>query len=146
MRRGVTLIETLAAVALLGLVGSLLAVGLGGAGDAARIAAAVSAVRDLDQRARVVSESAAPATLRRHSNGRLLIETASPGGEVVIMAERWAPKAVHLTLWTLSGDAVDAIRFDRRGRSLDYRVDIAAAEWRISLTVSGMTGWIEEAP
>ena len=145
MRRAITLIETLVAVALLGLTASILAVALGSAGDTAQVTAAISIIRDLDERARTLSQSAGPATLRtQHS--RIWIEAPDADGLDAIAAERWTRPTTAIKLSGLDGAALDAIEFNRLGRSPDYRVDIAGAERMLALRICGLTGWIEEAP
>ena len=144
MRRALTIIETLVAVTLVGLAGGILAIGLGGVGDAARITEAVSIARDLDQRARSVAQAEAGATLR--SNGGLLRVEVGSSDQRSVVAERQTHRAVSLSLRAPSGAILETIRFDGLGRSRDYVVTIEASDHRATLAVCGLTGWIEEAP
>jgi hypothetical protein len=155
VRRAVTLIETLAGTALLGLVASAVAIGLCSAGDAGRLTEAVAIVRDLDSRARALAQSAEPDAepnaqpiILRHNarSGSLRIERAAASGQRETLAARAIPEAVELTIRRPDGGAIDAIAFDRLGRCADYRVDVTVTQRTVTLAISGLTGWMEEAP
>ena len=142
--RAFTLVETLAAAALLGLVASVVALGLAGAGDKARLGEAVTMVRDLDQRARELARSGGPVALGLDGElRRMTITGVERRGS--ILAERWLPSAVDVTLREPGGSAVNSITFDRLGRSRDYTVQLAASGNDLVLSVSGLTGWMEES-
>jgi len=142
--RAFTLIETLAAAALLGLVGSVAIIGLAGAGGRARITEASTAVRDLDQRARELAVNEGPVTLLFDEEARQLsVRGRAPSRAV--LAQRSLPIPVELILTDAHGRAVEAVSFDRLGRSPDYGAEITASGAAVTFRVSGRTGWIEEA-
>lgn len=140
-----TLIETLAAVTLLGLVGSVVVVGLAGAGDRAGMAEAVAMVRDLDQRARELAVNEGPVALVTVFEARRTrVVSAEPSNP--ILAERWLPEAIELSLRDARGRDLDAINFDRLGHCHDYVARIGAGDSSLTLSICGLTGWMEESP
>lgn len=140
-----TLIETLAAVALLGLIGSVVVVGLAGAGERARMGDAVAMIRDLDQRAREVAVNEGPVMLLIDSEQRR-VRVVSAERDDPTLAERWLPDAVELALQDARGRDLDAINFDRLGHCHDYVARIGAGDGSLALSISGLTGWMEESP
>ena len=141
MRRAITLIETLAAIAILALETGAFAIGLAGAGARARITEAVGAVRDMDQLARSLSQTDGELALR-HDDHRVSLLRQSEW-RVGRLAQRPLPRAIEVSL-EQSATAVDTIWFDRFGRCQDYTVHIRGPGHVVGLQVSGLTGWMEE--
>lgn len=136
--RGLTLLETLAAVALLALAASALAVSLGGATDAERLAALRAELLDLDARARLLARSAGGAVLSLEDDGARLRVAAPAVAEPAL--RRALPRPWTLRLERRAGEAEGAVAYDARGRCPDYAFIIATPAGEHRIPVAGLTG------
>lgn len=143
MARGLTLIEMLAVVTLLALTVSLLTASFAGSVGAARLREAASIVREADARARLRSRTTGPIRLTlSEDRSALLLRTdeSADGGPAPIKL----PEFARAFLLSADGTApLGSIRFDRLGRSRDYRIRIELGELARSLHIAGLTGWIQ---
>ncbi|MEO1006939.1 MAG: prepilin-type N-terminal cleavage/methylation domain-containing protein [Planctomycetota bacterium] len=147
MVRGVTLIETLLVIALLGLLAGFATVGLSGAGERSRVLEARSAVFELDGRARQLASRENGARLVR-SDGVLTLHAGNNDRNAVSYRRMPAPLDVRVRPQS-GGSPLDEVVFDSRGRCPDYEFEVVRARdasiverWR----VSGLTGWAERVP
>ena len=135
-----TLIELLAVIVILSLVAGTAIVSLAAAGDSARLHSTVAAWRDLDSRARMLGRSVGPTamtvdqernevTLRAMQTKELLAMLALPQGVTGEIGGR---------------PPVDAIEFDRFGRSDDYHVELRTSDRAVEWQVCGLTGYVVE--
>jgi prepilin-type N-terminal cleavage/methylation domain-containing protein len=146
MARGFTLVEMLAVVTLLALTVSLVTASFAGSVDSGRLSEAESVVRNADAQARLRARTSGPVRL---SVDRSVINLEREFGA----RDRISSNRVSITLpnharvFMLSADGMETlelIRFDKLGRSPDYRVRIELGASLRTLRVAGLTGWIEE--
>ena len=147
MARGLTLIEMLAVVTLLALTVSLVTASFVGSIDSARLREAESIVRDTDARARLRARTTCP--VRLSADRSSLVLQCDELGVHEPTSNEPAPIALpdHARVFLLSADGTEplsSIRFDKLGRSRDYRVRIELGESSRTLHIAGLTGWIEE--
>ena len=144
MRPGLTLIEVLAVVTLLAIAAAMATAGLSAAHEAAQLREAASIFRNADAQARFLASTGDQVILRI--------------GEESNTVELWPVGIGRVRAFTLgshvsarlldrAGDArIDVVHIDRRGQSTDYRVSLRVGERAGTLRVSGLTGWVEQAP
>lgn len=134
--RAFTLIETLAVIVLLALIGTMIGTGLVHADDSGRFSATVAMIRDTDGLARMHARTAGRAVVMRLLSDPARLQLAQYEDEP--LAERAVPKRIQVQI------SANNIVFDRSGRSIDYIVEISAGELRRRLEIRGLTGWITE--
>lgn len=142
MRRGgLTLIETLAVVVLLGITAATTLTHLSGATDSARLREAGAIVRDADARARLLAQSEGPLFLELDAD-RGAVSVRDPGGRVLLARE--LPARVRVEAVDENSQPIEQIVIDARGRSGDYTIVATLGDRRDAWRVAGLTGWIEE--
>lgn len=141
MRRGFTLVEILAVVALIALVFITTAPTLVGVAGTGSLDAATERFIDLDARARLLASTGCGAVLEQDDGGWVVRSGAADGSDPVA---QWRPRGVSISLRSLQGDIITGIRYNTRGRSVDYlaRIDHDGGFRRVS--VAGLTGWVVE--
>lgn len=136
--RSFTLLESLAAVALLALAAGTVAVQLSPSVGSARAEDARSIVLDADARARLLAARGGGVALSIDA-GRVAIRVGDDDSPVV---GRMLPEGVAVSLLTpTSREPIPELRFDRLGRSSDYLLAIEAAGARSETLVAGLTGY-----
>ncbi len=140
---GLTLIELLAVMVILGLTVSVAAVGLSARTSEAKLSDATSTLASLDASARVLARKGHLVELRFDPSG-LSIELVDLCCETGIAFERQLPVGLTLELWEMpTGIPAERIRIDSRGQSDDYRVRISLNDHSSSVMFAGLTGWYE---
>jgi type II secretory pathway pseudopilin PulG len=140
-----TLIETLAVVMLIGLAAIVMTPMLAGATDSTRLNDAVRRFLDLDTRARLLAHQESGLMLRIEDEACVVVVDAESDVQESTPIVQWAHGTqIQLKIETADGRTVDSIMYDRGGRSVDFDVVITAGELRSSLSVAGLTGWVEE--
>jgi len=139
--RGLTLLEMLAVVTLLGFCAALVMGFTGSSRGGESFAAVAGAVQDFDARARVCARQYGPVRMARGDDGRSLVLTSVVGGDPISRYDpgpsiEWA--AVSLCRHSADPDIV----FDAAGRSDDYLLRIEQGSRSLTLHVAGLTGWI----
>lgn len=146
MARGLTLIETLVVLVLLGMLAGVAAVGLAGASDRARLMDARASMVDLDSKAR--SASLAGETVCLLVDDRVAKLTTR--SDDTMLASRTIASNIEARLLDADGIVLlKDIRFDSRGHTNDYRLVLNMKNQRESgraWSVSGLTGWSEPVP
>lgn len=146
MARGLTLIETLVVLVLLGMIAGIAAAGLVGASNQAQLLETHSIVLDLDGRARSAA-LAGEAPVLMIDKGGLSLHT---GSERDVLASRTLHGGVEVRFLDAEGLAsIEALRYDARGHTRDYRMVLSLGDDhdRVrSWSVSGLTGWSESLP
>lgn len=136
--RSFTLLESLAAVALLALAAGTVAVRLSPSVGSARAEDARSVVLDADARARLLAARGGEVALSIDA-GRVTIRVGDDDSPVVA---RMLPDGVVVSLLTpTSRERIPELRIDRLGRSSDYLLAIEAAGARSETLVAGLTGY-----
>lgn len=144
MRRGAfTLIEVLAVVTIVALATAALTIGLGAADANARLRALTADLIDLDARARLLARTDGTCELRfpRDEAERevaLVLVSHEDAFSTVVL-----PMSARAEARTLDGDPLEAVRFDRSGRTPDYSITVSMGDLTAAWTVAGLTGWIE---
>ena len=134
--KGLTLLETMATVAVLAVVIAVLAPTLNGAAASADRSA--RDVLELDAWARLAATREGPVDLVIGENRRRVMARNGIRMREVVLSTRLSAHFV------VDGESVGAIRVDGLGRSEDYEVvlvdlDDGLVRWR----VAGLTGWAE---
>lgn len=143
MGRGMTLIETLVVLVLLGMLAGVGAVALAGTNTQASVIDAYTDVLDLDGKARSAALRGESLLLRMHEQR---IELVQPTSQETI-----ASRSVNANLTVQWFDAagfepVSMLRFDGRGQTQDFQLAIGVVGDPTSQRrwiVSGLTGWPE---
>ncbi|QKK07503.1 MAG: prepilin-type N-terminal cleavage/methylation domain-containing protein [Planctomycetota bacterium] len=136
--RAFTLLECMAAVALLALTAATVAVRVSPSVESARMDDARSTVLDADARARVLASRGAEVTLAV-VDGRVLVWVG--GGESPAV-DRWLPDGVAVSLLNPdSREAIAKLRVDRLSQSPDYILSVESAGGRSGTLVAGLTGY-----
>lgn len=144
MRRGgFTLIEVLAAVTIVALATAALTVGLGAADANARLRALTADLIDLDARARLLARTDGACELRFPRDEAEREVTLVLLGREDMFTSVALPMNGRVEARTLDGHPLEAVRVDRSGRSVDYRVMVALDELAATWAVAGLTGWVE---
>lgn len=140
---GLTLIELLAVLVVLGLTVSIAAVGLYSRASEAKLSDATSTLASLDTSARVLARNGHLVELQFDPSARS-IELVDLCCESSISVERRLPGGLTLEIWHMpQGIPTDRIRIDSRGQSDDYRVRISVQDQSSSIMFAGLTGWYE---
>jgi len=139
--RGLTLLEMLAVVTLLGFCAALVVGFTGSSRGGESLTAMAGAVQDFDARARVCARQYGPVRMSRGSDGRTLVLKSVVGGDPIFEIDpgpsiEWS--AVSLCRHSADPDIV----FDAAGRSDDYLLRIQQGSRSLTLHVAGLTGWI----
>ena len=91
-----------------------------------------------------------PTTIRRTAPAGAAFEAATgarPSADASLhVGACEQPRSDRPTASAHDSSALDAVTFDRLGRSHDYAAEIATSGVGGAFRVSGLTGWIEEAP
>lgn len=135
-----TLIELLAVIVILSLVAGTAIVSLAAAGDSARLHSAVAQWRDLDSRARMLGRSVGPTAMTVDKERNEVSLRAISSNELLAMLA--LPQDVTGEIGGSS--PVDAIEFDRFGRSADYYVELRSSDRAVQWQVCGLTGYVVE--
>ena len=138
-----TLIELLAVIVIISLIAGITMANLAATDDDATLRAAVAAVRDLDQRARIFSQTGEHVTLAPSRTRDALLLKTSRDSETVAAAQMPRGITVHLDLPRTRRETV---RFDSFGRSGDYRVVLRRGMDTLVWRVHGLTGVLAEEP
>jgi prepilin-type N-terminal cleavage/methylation domain-containing protein len=138
-RPAFTLIETLAVVVLFSLATTLGLWSLVGAGEAARLGEAASLAREADALARLWARGGQSVELVSTDSELIVASSAGP------LTTLRLPASVRVEFALDSGPASDptpgaGIRFDRAGRSPDYRVLVRGSAAAKRFAVAGITG------
>lgn len=141
-RRGFTLVEVLATVAILGLVMSLGMAALGGVLETAADREAAAIVRDLDARARIAARTLGPAQIVAVDEGHAVAVVVAATGEPVVRRDLPAGRIVRFV--DLQGHPLAAVAVDASGRSIDHVVELVGARGVARLRVAGITGLVAE--
>ncbi|MFI4853466.1 MAG: Tfp pilus assembly protein FimT/FimU [Phycisphaerales bacterium JB065] len=140
---GLTLVELLAVLVILGLIVSVAAVGLSSRSTEARLSDAASALASLDTSARVLSRKGHLIELRFDLSSTS-IELKDLCCEDGAATQRRLPAGLILEIWEMpSGVPTEQIRIDSRGQSDDYQVRISVQDQGVTLAFAGLTGWYE---
>lgn len=143
MDRGMTLIETLVVLVLLGMLAGVGAVALAGTSTQANVMDAYTDVLDLDGKARSAALSGETVQLRLHEQR---IELIQPTSQETI-ASRSVNANVTVQWFDAAGfEPVSMLRFDGRGQTQDFQLTISVVGDPTSQRrwiVSGLTGWSE---
>lgn len=142
-RAGFTLIESLAVLALLGLVFGAVGTGLLASADRrSEIDSTTSLLVQADARTRLEARRTGAQLLRLATNRQTLIRSSTSqltGDDTQLAA--WSHR-VRVTLLDEHGSPTEELLIDRTGRSADYSIQIAGGGQTQTLKVSGLTGWI----
>lgn len=146
MARGVTLIETLVVLVLLGMLAGVGAVALVGTGVRASVMDAYASVLDIDGKARSVALNGGHVIVRVHEHRIELQEV----DRIETLATRTVNPSLSLHFFDEAGfERISTLRFDSRGHTDDYQLSIrpkgkpgSHGHWAIS----GLTGWSEPMP
>lgn len=136
---GLTLVEVLAATALLGLVGSLFLESFSGVTERARVQALVRGLEQLDARARLHARTGTPVAIALDPAQRRLLAIVRGSGETLTAVE--VPDRCEVAL--LRGAAIHekSVVLERGGASPDYAFDVKSTFGETRIDVSGLTGW-----
>ncbi|MEM1185655.1 MAG: hypothetical protein AAGI53_11740 [Planctomycetota bacterium] len=137
MTRALTLIETLAAILLLGMAFALLAPGLAPVSEDAKLDAFIARFVDLDRRARLLARRGDIIEIRNTSLPSPAVSLRL-NDEAVAMIELPPEYRVELVA---DSDALDVVLFDRQGRSIDYQIRCRNGVSARRYAVSGLTGF-----
>lgn len=152
---GLTLIETLAVVVLLGAISSLVLLGLNRRDDNTKLRIAEARMRHLDRTARIFAQTEGGSVIRPASSEtkvttfEVIAFTDSPvDQEGVVLLREALPDGVsgRLSLETPVGPTRESVAFDRAGRTTDYTFTLQAGDSTWRRLVSGATGWQEALP
>ena len=139
-RRGYTLIEVLAVVAILGLVAVAVSPSLARAVVTDPVARAARLVRDADRAAR--QQAAGCGAVMSMRDGRLLTTVANE-----VISTLTLPNTVSVAWSTDSGTPVESLSLDRGGRSIDVFIDIRSPTLTKRFRILGLTGaWLALEP
>ena len=142
-----TLIETLAVIALLGIVGAVFAAALARPAESARFDTVASALLDLDGRARRAALSEGPIVLRvdRDDQAIVVVRASDAPDDTPLMAVTY-PSGIEIALSPHNGieDEGTPIHINAAGRSVDYRIVIRTDRTTIVWDIAGLTGWVSE--
>ena len=139
-RRGYTLIEVLAVVAILGLVAVAVSPSLARALVTDPVARAARLVRDADRAARQQAAGGGAVLVIR--DGRLLTTVANE-----VISTLTLPNTVSVAWSTDSGAPVESLSLDRGGRSIDVFIDIRSPTLTKRFHILGLTGaWLALEP
>ncbi len=146
MVRGMTLIETLVVLVLLGMLAGVGAVALAGTSTQASIMDAYTDVLDLDGKARSTALNGESVLIRLHDHRIELLNTKSEE----TLASRSVKPALHLWWFDETGlDGISTLHFDSRGHTRDFQLVIGQdgdSATRKRWSISGLTGWPEPMP
>ena len=143
MDRGITLIETLVVLVLLGMLAGVGAVALAGASTQANIMAIYTDVLDLDGKARSASLGGESVLMKLHDHR---VELVSMKNKESLASRSLKPS---LDLQWLDGtgfEYISTLRFNSRGQTRDFQLAIGVegeSSPRKQWTISGLTGWPE---
>lgn len=142
VRRGLTLIELLATVAIVALVAGIGVAALGSASQEADERGLLNALQDLERRARLVAKTIGPAALQLDEEERVLRVVVVEGQEQ--FGEVQVAEAFDIAIETPDGDLFQAIGWGRDGRCVNHDIVVSrdGAEL-VRLRVSGLTGHVE---
>ena len=136
-----TLVETLAVVALLGATVAVTIPTLSIVQEDAKSRLLLAHVLDLDQRARLIARSAGPVSLAVSDSEVQVIDESTEE----VLAERAVP--AHATARVQVGEAeVGGVLFGADGRAPDYVVEVSVGDQKLRVRISGLTGWTEDLP
>lgn len=139
-RRALTLIEMLAVVVLLSLVAALGSVGLVSGNEQAQLRASLAAWQDLDATARLLAQTNGPIQMVLNEGTIAISSThVGEGFSSVVLPDGYTG---HLVV---GNHETNAITFDARGHSEDYRVEIRRLATELpgsGWEVCGLTGWV----
>jgi prepilin-type N-terminal cleavage/methylation domain-containing protein len=138
-RRGMTLLEVLAVLVILGMATAVLATHFAVPTEHAKHDATIAAILDLDARARLVARSDGGASIAMEADRPLIHCTARDGS---LISEVAADPDLELRLQT--EPPVPKIRFDAAGRSATYRIEWKDGARARRIDICGETGWAEE--
>jgi Tfp pilus assembly protein FimT len=138
--RGLSPYEVVSVVVILALVAGLAAVGLASSHERSRLGEAVTRLRDLDARARLLAGNVGPIVLDVTDDHQTVWLHALETDELLGSVDVPAAMTVHVA----TGGASDLIVFDRMGRSPDYTVTVRASGRVKSWETLGISGQIVE--
>ena len=130
---------------LIGLAAIVMTPMLAGATESTRLDDPVRRFLDLDARARLLSHHESGVALHIKDNACVIVIDAGRDNQDPDPIMQWS-HSDQLRVKIESADAgpIDSIAYDRGGRSVDFDVIISAGELRRSVSISGLTGWVEE--
>lgn len=140
--RGFTLIEVLVVAVIAATVMSLASAGLHSVLAASAFARTKSGLVHMDARGRMHA---------RASGEAVLLEFDIDRGKARLMGERSRMQLAQVDVPSDVGVTIrrsqpgEFIRFDRRGTSVDYVLELRSATRAVRLTVAGLTGEVEES-
>ena len=136
-RRGLTLVELMAVMLLIGTAAGVTLTNLGAITEAAQLRQTLGAVRDLDARARLHARTGTPIIMLTTQDGDGILIYDTSAGEAVGQLAVPATWRIHLT----DPEGIPtAVYVDAAGRSGDYRVLLSRDRVVESLTCCGLTG------
>ncbi|MEM9167436.1 MAG: hypothetical protein AAGB48_10500 [Planctomycetota bacterium] len=133
-----TLLETLAAITLAGLLTAAVAGGLLRSDGPSRLAEARSEWIYQDQTARSLAERQGPLLLR--AEGKRLELVCEATGTPLRKARLAARVKVRIS--AAAAEPTSSVRYNRLGCTLSYTVTLASGNAQTQLNVSGTTGWV----
>lgn len=136
-RRGVTLVELLVVLVLMGLAFAMLATGFAGTTTAARVHEAQGEIINLDQLAR--RAALADGSILTIDDSGHRVQVLDDTGST--LSEFECPPEVRIALRSTADRLLADIVFDTRGRCEDYVVTLESLNASTAWTVSGTTGW-----
>ncbi len=141
-RGAFTLTEVLAAVTIVAIATAALTVGLGAADSNARLRSLTADLIDLDARARLLAKTDRVCELRLppETEPEVVLALVRQDGRFSTVQ---LPQGARVQATTLDDQPLEVIRFNRSGRTLDYRVTVTLEELTSEWTVAGLTGWVE---
>ena len=137
--RGLTLVEVLLVVALLGLIAAALMGSWGEPSERVAFRALLQDVRNLDARARAAARTGKPVVLSVDPARRRLLVHARFGGEVVSDLE--LPEDAEVRVVRDNAVRGTSVAFAPYGTSCDYALDVQRGVARARVEFAGLTGW-----
>lgn len=137
--RGLTLIETLAAIGLFILIALVLGSGFLAGSDDSKLRQTKAACREADQRARLLAQRHGPVVVRVSEDSRAIYISQEDDPTSLRAVE--LPPGATITIRDHGGLPVNQITIDALGRSDDYSADCVVGSRSTGLKFAGLTGW-----
>ncbi|TVQ55022.1 MAG: type II secretion system protein [Phycisphaerales bacterium] len=137
-RHGLTLLEVLAVIMLISLVGGSVLMHAGTTVHDATRHELLLQLQQLDRTARQLARTRHSGPVTVHIGTSAVTLTSAAQGQTVRRAE--VPLQVSLNARDNADQPVSQVLYDRSGRSMDYRVHICGDDGCLTLLIHGLTG------
>lgn len=142
-KSGLTLVEVLATIVLLGLVAAAFLESFGGVTERARARALVRDLVQLDARARLHARTGATVAVAVDPAKERVVAVARPSGKILAQVQ-W-PEGSEVALFADGAARAKAVTIEAGGSSVDYSFDVKGIAGTTRIDVSGLTGWTTTA-